>query len=669
MRRKGTCLEFVQFFRPCGRGTRQNRADRRPALWDTFWWLGWIGVCGLVSLILVPAAVSAQETPSLPCFSTSPTPEAEVLAWLAARELDAAWIERGDWELRALALAACRMPVIPSPPAEGLLVRSIHVVALEVLDELDPWPTWPNRFHATSRQRTISRLLPIRTGDGWSAALQQDAERGLRDPSVLGVQLVLPVLLPDDPPPAGSVDVLVVTRDVWSLRPVFFVTAAGAFTGLQLGAVETNLLGTHQTLGATFSLGQGNWDIGPVWRARRLGVSRQPWTLEASARLYVARNDGGVEGVSHGWYAARPARTEHDRWSYDLSLSHGDVVERRYAGADLRRWEPAASMDPGDSLQIPEGIPELWRQRQVSARGGLARVWGSDWRWRARGGWDVRWREASLPRSAFADTVSSEAMARLSAAFLRDVAVPDRLESGPELGLGISRNRWFRETDVDSFRVAEELRDGGALELGARWTDPGFGATERAVIPTADAAWRFRIGSGWLQPYASLALRAVAVDGVTSLGWTTGARAVTPPGWGGRWHTRVEATMWPRNGDGARTLLGADVGLRGHAVGTVLVDDHVRWNVEWRSRSGRWLGLWWGGVFFVDGVAGRDRGAPVPVALDTGVGLRLGIPQWGVVLRALDLGWQHEWVAGLQGSDRTAFTPIPVVSIRAGQAF
>ena len=145
----------------------------------------------------------------------------------------------------------------PSP--EGKTIERIDIVPLEVIEQRDPLPNWLNIFHATTRPSVVRREMLLREGDRYNQALIDETIRNLRQLPQLSVVLV--VATTGSAP--GRIGVVVITKDVWSLRASWdVVVTSGGLEELELHPEERNLLGTHQTVSATFLLQPSAYTLG-----------------------------------------------------------------------------------------------------------------------------------------------------------------------------------------------------------------------------------------------------------------------------------------------------------------------------------------------------------------------------------------------------------------------
>src|SRR5690606_38234642 len=108
------------------------------------------------------------------------------------------------------ALASLGLEVEPAPG--GKVIGRIRIYNEDVFAEKN-WLRFFNLFHITTRETTIRNELTVGEGQVWDDELIAESARRLKDPLYTGVVALLPVKGSEP----GKVDLLVVTRDIWSL--------------------------------------------------------------------------------------------------------------------------------------------------------------------------------------------------------------------------------------------------------------------------------------------------------------------------------------------------------------------------------------------------------------------------------------------------------------------
>src|ERR1017187_3808748 len=135
----------------------------------------------------------------------------------------AGYDELGTLERGAVgaALAARGLTIDPAPA--GKIIGTIHVVNLEVFQPGDGgFLEWFNHFHRTTREDHVRRESLLASGTPYDPALADETVRNLRYQSVYdsndtGLSSVVAVV-PIQAAVPGTVALLMVTRDLWSLR-------------------------------------------------------------------------------------------------------------------------------------------------------------------------------------------------------------------------------------------------------------------------------------------------------------------------------------------------------------------------------------------------------------------------------------------------------------------
>jgi outer membrane protein assembly factor BamA len=145
-----------------------------------------------------------------------------------------------------------KLPSLEELEAAGAVVGEIHVRPQNIFDLEDPRENnrlfrFANLLHITTREEPIRRALLFKKGDWLSVRRIEETERLLRQQSYLYDVAIRPVAYEN-----GVVDLEVVTRDTWSLKPDISVKREGGVTSGSFAIEDQNLLGT----GMSVSLGR-----------------------------------------------------------------------------------------------------------------------------------------------------------------------------------------------------------------------------------------------------------------------------------------------------------------------------------------------------------------------------------------------------------------------------
>lgn len=252
--------------------------------------------------------------------------------------------------LREAAARVGASDVIVEAP-DGKFVERVDVVILDVFDEQDPVPDVVNVFHATTREFVIRQELLFDAGQPYSSARADESARNLRTIRQLSLVLVLPVQgsAPD------RVRVLVITKDVWSLRLNWDIEGTAGKNGptitrFVLAPTEENFLGTHTTVGALFTLDPGSYSFGLSAAKRRLWGS--DIELAAIGGLIYGRATGAPEGSYGTFTYGAPIRRTTDRWGWGVGVTFLDDIARRYDETGKVQRFDAEATPQDDALPI-----------------------------------------------------------------------------------------------------------------------------------------------------------------------------------------------------------------------------------------------------------------------------------------------------------------------------
>ena len=131
---------------------------------------------------------------------------------------------------------------------EGMTIGKINVITLPVFNVYDPAENYAvyrfiNDLHSPTMNYVIERQLLFKQGDSFTPRVIHESERILRNNTYLSDAIVLPHQVCD-----STLDVLVVTRDLWTLMPKLFFSRKGGYNKYGLTLEDENILGTGDKL-------------------------------------------------------------------------------------------------------------------------------------------------------------------------------------------------------------------------------------------------------------------------------------------------------------------------------------------------------------------------------------------------------------------------------------
>lgn len=554
-----------------------------------------------------------------------------------ARGLDE--LGRLEREAAEEALAARGLTVDPAP--DGKVIGAVHVVTLEVFSRRDPLAArlaWANMFHRTTREYVLRREALFRPGDRYDPALVEETTRNLQNPALTSVVVILPVVAPT----AGTVDVLIVTRDVWSLRlNTDFEVQEGALILFSASISENNVLGLRKSVALVFDMNQGTMAAGPTYVDRNIAGTRL--TLTGYARALFRREDGQAEGSTAGATLAYPLYALSRRWGGSFEVGHGDYVARRFLGTRLRR------VDLAETPEV-EALPWIYRVRSFGTSAAVVRSFPGAVIQRVSLG-----HQYSVVRPSFTADFPEDEAAR--AAFAARVFPRSERVSALVAGYSLFTPRYRVYRDLDTFDLREDYRLGPTAGLRLSRALRPLGSEVEPWGIGVSAGWAAALGGGFQRVSAGWSAR---VEGgrMTDKGFSAGLYGATPVLAGVvRLLGSLAAGVVLDDTQNALYALGGTTGLRGYTIGDLVGRSHFLGHLEARSMPLRVYSLRVGGVLFYDVgdaatpevEASGDLARAVRSVLaltphhDVGFGLRLLIPQFDAYVLRFD--WAFATVA------------------------
>lgn len=566
------------------------------------------------------------------CDARSPTCD-----WLATlSSLERATVAR--------ALARRGLEIEPSP--WGRPIGRVHVFNEDVFAERSRLLQFFNHFHYTTREGAIRAELVIGEGERWDQARVDETARRLRDPLWSSVIAVVPVRAAAVPGAAAGdapVDMLVVTRDIWSLRlNTQYLIQQGKLTNLSLALSENNFLGTRSVLAAAVTMDQGAIAAGPLFIDKNL--FGQHIELRARVDAIVNRDDllkDGAwtrEGSQSTISIARSLWSLASEWGAGATFTHRNAIDRQYRGTDLRTVQcpigaPCTTqLDPA-TAPADEQLPYLYEMRRWGLSTYAVRQFG-------RGGWKHQLQlghalDSQRPRlrDDFPGTVEQRAP------FAAAVLPRSELNSVPYLAYSVFTPRYRTLRNIGTYELAEDARLGPDFDINWGVGLEVLGSDRNFQRGSASAGWTVPWGSdGLVRPSVAISTRrqdGAWIDNTS----TFGLRVITPTVRLARVVAQVTvSTRW--NDDSNRFYtIGSEDGLRGFEINEFVGQRLVRGNLELRSVPRQLWVFRYGGVIFYDVGGADDTFSRLALHHDAGIGFRLLVPQTSRELFRFDLAF------------------------------
>lgn len=500
-------------------------------------------------------------------------------------------------------------PEAPGPSwaameAAGLRFGRVQVQPGDIFDPANPRErNWlfdlANTLHIRTRPHVVERDLLFKPGEVVSARRLEESERLLRSRQYLYDAEFRPVAVR-----GGEVDVLVTTRDTWSLDLGASASRSGGANSSGLHLKDYNLFGTGTTLG-----------LSRTHNVDRTGTEVQfanerAFGTRAAVDLRHATNSDGHRSTAS---IARPFHSLDTRWAAGAWAVDDDRIESQY-----------------DSGQVTRQYRH--RLQQGELHGGWSDGWVQGWVQRTSVGLAYQ-RDTFAPAHGLVAPQDLPADQRVVVPFLRGQWIEDAFSRQVNRNL-IGRPEFFA------------LGRSATLQLG--WSSRRLGSTRSALHHSG------RLAKGFELAPRQLLMASASLEGEAS---SSGLQ---------RQHLALQAQYYlPRSThrlfyaaaafdhltrpDGADTLqLGGDNGLRGYPLR--YQNGHRRALFTLEERFYTDLYLWelfrFGGAAFLDvgrAWGGADAGTSTPSTPSTPSG-------------SSSTGWLGNLGAGLRiVSTRTAF--------------
>ena len=587
---------------------------------------------------MLPAPPPAAATPLPPVAS-----DADQRDRALAEEECAAHAASCDWmatlsslERASLvrALTARGYEIEPAP--WGKLIGALRVYNEDVFAERTPLLQFFNYFHITTKESTIRAEAVVAPGETWDQERIDETARRLRDPLWSSVVAVVPVKAAAP----GTVDVLIVTRDIWSLRlNTQYTFQQGKLTNLSMSLSENNFLGKRDLLAAALTMDQGAIAVGPLFIDKNL--VGQHLDLRAQVNEIVNRDDllvrGKVhsEGTTSAFSLTRPLWSLASEWAAGASFSHRFAIDRQYRNVQLRTFDYT---DP-ETLAVTSFDRE-YAMRRWNASAYVTRQWGGGLKQQLSIGHTV---DSQRPRPL--DDFAGDAAQR--AAFIKGVLPRSEVTSAPFIEYVLFTPRYRTLRNVTTFALAEDLRTGPDLDVSLSFGLQALGSDENFQRLTSTAGWTLPWSrDGFVRVAAALAGRYQQGDLIDNTA-TGSLRAATPPiaGLGRLVAQSSLSTRW-HNTQNTFYAIGSDTGLRGFGINEFTGQRYFDFQLEARSSPYPLWVLRLGAVAFYDLGGAADQLRKLDLHQDAGLGVRMLIPQLSAQL------WKFDFAIPFDGAGR-----------------
>lgn len=528
---------------------------------------------------------------------------------------------RYEQESIRAAVAKVKGAVDPSP--QGKVIEGIEVVTLQVFEPRDFIPELVrglvNWFHVTSRPYTIEREVLLSTGSRWDRARVDETARNLR--GLRQLSLVLCVPLQGSAP--DRVKLLVITKDVWSLRlNSDYRFAGGRLEYLLLQPSEENLAGTHHSIAAMFSLDPGRYTLGGRYTIPRLDGSRVRAIVDAN--VLISRAEGRPEGSFGSFNYGQPLYSNEAKWAWAALVEWRYEITRRNAGGQLSTFDAKAT-------SLDDKIPYQYRSDLLSGGYAVTRSFGMSDKYDLSLG-------VSASRKVYrtGDLTAFEPEAQ--AEFIRTAVPVSDTKIGPYVELHARSTRYTTVLDLNTLGLQEDFLVGHDVYLRLLPVTTALNSSRNFLSVYAAAAYTVPLGDGVARAYVETGTE-ITADSLPDASIDVGGRIATPRTPIGRLHFDARMLYRYRNYLNAKSTLGGDTRLRGYPSRSFIGKDLIAGTLEFRSRAVQILGCQLAGAAFFDAGDAFDGFADLRLKQSAGFGLRILFPQFDRVVTRVDWGF------------------------------
>jgi len=590
----------------------------------------------------------------------------------------AGYDELGTLERGAVDTALAARGLVLDPAPEGKVVGFVHVVNLEVFQPSDTaLLEWFNHFHRTTREHNVRRESLLLPGMAYDAKLVEETMRNLRNRNTYNTSdptwSSIVAIVPTKSAAPGTVDILMVTRDAWSLRfNSDYNYQPGYLINFSSSLSENNLFGWRKLVALAFIMDQGELQLGPTYLDPNVLGTR----LRLTAAFYEiwARKIGEIaagprEGFSSLQRLEYPFYALSQHWGGFVDGSYTTSVSRSVSGSSttqaavLRRFSPdlGQCVTPGGPYDPSSTLTAecAYRSRVGNFTSGMTRSFPRSWLiQRVTVG-----NEVGLVRPSFLPSLSTDWSADLRASFAQAYFRTSERTSDLYAQYDAFTPRYRTYRNLDTYDLAEDQRLGPWVTLKFGRASTWLGSEADFFRFTAEAHINFGILDGFQNIGASWDSREYS-DGLRDQLIKAQFYAATPVlARSFRVVASGVAGFVADNVHRARVYVGGLEGLRGYPVNTFLGYDWYHAHLELRSMALSIASFRLGGLVFADAGNAADTVQALMLYSDAGAGLRLLIPQLNVEVLRCDWAFpfrsygqvQPGWPGRISCGSRQAF--------------
>lgn len=346
---------------------------------------------------------------------------------------------------------------------EGMTLGTVEVIPLPIFNPHNPREDhrlyeFVNSVHVSTRPFVIRHQLLIEAGQPFSIQRIEESERILRtNPYFVDVAIVPWRVC------GGTVDVLVVTRDLWTLMPKMSYSHTGGDTKWGVEIEDTNILGTGTQLSIAYQAERERNTASIFYRHPQLAQTRAVLAL---------RYGESSDGYDRGFELTRPFYSLDARWSAGVTVRELKLRESLEQSGEIANTFDHTSNDYRVHAALSTGlVNDLVRRFWIGFR-----------------------REEDLFETSESSVASAPA---------------DRVLAYPWVGISISKNEFTVYRNLNALYKTEDVSTGSSASVLVGWADEAVNSelsqwvteAEFAGTPVKKEKHLWRLGSklegGW----------------------------------------------------------------------------------------------------------------------------------------------------------------------------
>jgi hypothetical protein len=548
--------------------------------------------------------------------------------------------------------------LVLDPAPEGKSIEAIEVVPLPVFEPRDKVPAWINALHIRTQAYVLRRELLFRTGSRYDQSRVNESARNLRQRPQLSVVLIFAVRGRS----ARTVRVVVITKDVWSLRLNWDIQVQNAsLSKLLLQPAEYNLFGLQKIGGGLFTLEPDVYSVGGFYEDPRIAGTRL--TAYASVHAIMNRETSRREGSWGVLQFGQPLYSLDTRWGWSTTASWRSDVERLFTGLEQRLFDGRAegAREAPCRVGVPGCVPYEYDAERIKGSYELVRSYGHAIKVNVSAGFEADRRRYSTARLRRFDPVAV-------AEFTEEQVPVGDTRLSPFLQLRSFDTRFMHVLDYGTLGLQEDVQLGHEVLLRVYPASRDVGSSRNMLGSRALVSYVLPMGDGLVKGLAASTIEYAGPR--TDALIEAGLRVATPSTGVGRLVCDGILAHRYRDYLNSNYLLGGESRLRGYPVTAFIGRDQVAYNLEFRSRPVRVVTVQLGGVLFYDVGDAFDGFSSMHLKDSVGAGLRLLFPQLDRIVFRIDWGLPLEPpIASLTAAEQGFHTFPGSVFLTFGQAF